>query len=117
MRDWPLKTKLLVIVMATTTLALVLAGIGIIVYDSLLFQKNLERDLTALSLIVADNSTGALAFEDENAAGDTLNALRARPHIVSACIYRLDGTVLAEYLHSPSAPKCPPASAQKRVDF
>ena len=51
----------------------------------------LGRDLSVLAGIVADNSTAALSFDDPNSANDTLAALRARTHVVAACIFRGDG--------------------------
>ena len=54
----------MIIIMVTTTDALVLAGVGIVAADSLLFAQYLKRDLSALARIVADNSTAALAFND-----------------------------------------------------
>src|SRR4051795_11972996 len=91
-RNWPLKTKLLAVVMTTTTAALLLAGAGIMASDAVLFNRYLERDLTALAQIIADNSTAALAFDDPKTATETLGALRARTHLVTACIYRDDET-------------------------
>ena len=102
-RDIPIKQKLTLIVMATTTAAMLLAAIGIIASDSLLFRRNLRRDLSALVQIIGDNSTAALAFNDPGSAAETLSALRARPHVVSACIYRPDGSMLASY-RRPGAP-------------
>lgn len=46
-RNWSIRRKLSVIVMATTTLALLLAAIGMLASDSILFRGYLERDLCA----------------------------------------------------------------------
>lgn len=116
-RNWPLRTKLLAIAMVTTAAALALAGVGIVISDSILFNQYLERDLTALSQIIADNSTGALAFDDADAAGETLGALRARNHLVAACIYRANGTVLARYSRTGATLTCPAPSARERIEF
>lgn len=96
-RDTPIRQKLMVVVMATTLAALLLAGAGILVLDSVLFRGYLGRDVSALAGIIVDNSTAALAFNDPASANETLAALRSRPHIVSACIFRPDGSVLAQY--------------------
>jgi len=117
-RDIPIKQKLMVIIMATTTAAMLLAGIGIIASDSLLFRRYLQRDLSALAQIVGDNSTAALSFDDPRSAAETLAALHARPHLLNACIYKPDGTILAKY----SRPDvvglpCPPALARDEIQF
>jgi signal transduction histidine kinase len=115
LRDIPIKQKLLVIIMVTTTAALLLAGIGIIGSDALLFRRNLNRDLSALASIAGDNSTAALAFNDPRTAAETLGALRARTHVAAACIYRLDGSLLATYARTGASSPCPPADARDEV--
>jgi PAS domain S-box-containing protein len=116
-RDIPIKQKLMIIIMMTTTAALLLAGIGIVASDSLLFRRYLERDLSALARMVADNSTAALAFNDPQSASETLAALRARSHLATACIYRLDGTMLAQYSRPDARTGCPAAEAQDALRF
>ncbi len=112
----PIRQKLMVVIMVTTGTALLLSGVSIVGIDSILFRSYLERDISALTRIIADNSTAALSFEDPRAASETLAALRARPHIVSACIYRRNGTVLARYSRAGSNAVCtaPPASGELR---
>src|SRR5579871_600250 len=97
LRNVPIRQKLLLITVATTATALLLAGLGIVLADSVLFRGFLQRDLSALAMIVADNSTASLAFNDPDSATQTLGALRARTHVDGACIYRSDGTILANY--------------------
>ena len=116
-RDIPIKRKLVIVIMLTTTTALLLAGVGIVASDSILFRQYLQRDLSALARIVADNSTASLAFNDPKTATETLAALRARPHIVTACIYRPDGTMLANYARPDAPSGCPPVSHQDELRF
>jgi PAS domain S-box-containing protein len=116
-RDIPIKQKLMVITMATTTVALALAAIGIVAFDAFLFRQSLTRDLSALSRIIADNSTAALAFNDPRAATETLAALRARPHLATACIYRVDGSLLAKYTRQDGVSVCPPPTEHDEFRF
>ena len=119
-RDIPIRQKLTVIVVVATTSALLLAGIGIVVFDSALFRGYLERDLSALARIIADNSTAALAFDDPQSATETLAALRARTHLVTACIYRPDGTMLASYSRAETTAAglaCPQPENADRLSF
>jgi PAS domain S-box-containing protein len=97
-RDIPIRQKLMLVTMMTTGVAVLLAAAGIIASDTYFFRRSLQRDLSTLSDIIGDTSTAALAFNDSQAATETLAALRARPHLATACIYRNDGTVLAKYL-------------------
>jgi PAS domain S-box-containing protein len=112
--DRPIRQKLAIIIIATTASALMLAGSGIIVADSFLFEGYVQRDLSALARIVADNSTAALSFNDPKTASDTLGSLRARSHVESACIYRADGSTLATYLRENTF-ACPPPSSQGSI--
>jgi PAS domain S-box-containing protein len=98
----------MVIVMVTTTVALILAGIGIVAFDAFLFRRYLARDLSVLARIIADNSTAAIEFNDPRVATETLSALRARTHMISACLYRLDGAVFARYSRAGADGVCPP---------
>ncbi len=107
-RDMPIKQKLMVIIMSVTAAALLLAGVGIVIADSLLFRATTQRDISALAAIVADNSTAALAFDDPQTATQTLASLKARPHLLAACIYRPDGALFAEYIRAGSTAQCPP---------
>ena len=116
-RDIPIKQKLMIVVMVTTAAALLLAGIGIVAADSLLFRRYLQRDLSALAQMTAENSTAALAFSDPQSASETLAALRARPHLVTACIYRLDGTMFARYSRPAARSACPPADGRDELRF
>jgi signal transduction histidine kinase len=114
-RNLRIEQKLMVIVMLTSSAALVLAGFAIVISNSMLFREYLKRDLSALARIIADNSTAALAFDDPRSAAETLGALRAKPHVVSACIYRANGTLLAQYDRSGIAAGCPGAGAQDGI--
>ena len=108
-QDLPIKQKLVVILLATTAAALLLTGIGIVISDTLLFRQSMERDLSALANIVGGNSTAALVFDDPRVATQTLSALRARQHMVTACLYRADGRLFARYTRNGStAQACPP---------
>lgn len=106
-RDMPIKQKLMLAIMVSMSAGLLLAGIGIVLADSYLFRRYLERDLSALAKIVADNTTASLAFDDSHSAGETLAALRARPHVAAACVYRSDGTTLAKYVRPGRPVVCP----------
>ena len=116
-RDTPIRQKLILIIMATTAAAMILSCVGILTFDAYLFRENLGRDLSALARIVADNSTAALAFGDPKAASETLNALRARNHIVAACLYQTDGTVLARYIRAGANQDCPPEDRLDELRF
>jgi PAS domain S-box-containing protein len=107
LRNAPIKRKLMGIILLTTAMALLLAGSAIVILDTFLFRTAMQRDLTALASIVGDNSTAALAFNDPKVAEEILSALRARPHMVSACLYGPLGELFARYARAGASPQCP----------
>ncbi|HYP07490.1 MAG TPA: PAS domain S-box protein, partial [Bryobacteraceae bacterium] len=116
-RDLPINRKLMVVVMGVTTASLLLSGLGIVSADRILFRRALERDVSALAQIVADNSTAALAFNDPRIASETLASLRARPHMVAACLFGADGALFAKYLRPGSGVTCPELESVGELRF
>ena len=113
----PIKRKLMAITMSVTSVALLLAGVALVASDLFAFRRGMQRDISALSEIVADNSTAALTFDDPNAARETLASLRSKSHIVAACIYRMDGEMFASYYRREAPSKCPPDSGPDGFQF
>ncbi len=96
--DLSIRRKLTLIIMATASVALVLASAVFSLYDRYTFRQAKVHDLTTLADLIGANSTAALTFGDSNSAREILSALRARKHIVVACIYTRNGQVFANYL-------------------
>ncbi len=67
---------------------------------------------------MAASSTAALAASDHASAGETLAALRAEPHLVSACIYTKDGRPFAVFVRGESRRDLPrrPERESARVE-
>lgn len=96
--DLPIKLKLRLIVIVTLCSALTLVGAAFVVYDQIEFRDSMRTDLGILAEIIGSNSTAALSFDDQKATAELLAGLRAKPHIVMACIYTGDGSPFAVYL-------------------
>lgn len=94
---YSIKQKLILIIMATSTITLVMATGAIVTKEVITFRQSLAKDLSTLAQVVGMNSEGALVFDDRFTAERHLSAFRARPGIVFACIYRPDGEVFAVY--------------------
>jgi len=97
LRDMSIKRKLMLIVMLTSSVALLLACAAFVTYELITFRRTMVRHVSTLADIVGTNCTAALTFDDRRAAEETLAALRAEQHIVSASIYTRDGKVFARY--------------------
>ncbi|WKJ88885.1 response regulator [Methylomonas montana] len=108
-RDLNIKTKLVLIMLATTLAALILAGIGFIAQQHVRVKDDISRDLSSLARIVANRSTAALSFNDAGVAAATLAALSVKESIVAACIYDDGDTLFASYQHGEACPLVRPA--------
>ena len=93
----PIKTKIVLIMMLTSLIGLLLAGIVLIVYDQYRVKANILKDISIIGVLIADRSTAALAFGDSSLAEENLSALRVKDSIVAACIYDETGSVIARY--------------------
>ncbi len=112
----PIGRKLLVLMMAPVAVALLVAGIGIVLSDSAFFSSYLQRDIETLVRILTDNTTAALAFDDPKSAEETLAALRAKTHVVAVCIYR-DAAMFARYSRDADTNACPASAPPDGVKW
>jgi len=97
LRHVSIRRKLMVIILITSTLAMLLASGAFVGYEVLRFREGMVRDLTIKADIVGSQSTAALKFNDEAAAAEILNKLVGEKHIAAACIYTRPGKILATY--------------------
>src|SRR3984957_15116018 len=95
--DLSIRQKLQTIVMVTSAVALLVASIAFTLYDRSTFLRAKTQDLSATATMIGSNSTAALSFGDAKSAREILAALRAKPNVINACIYDMDGKVLATY--------------------
>jgi signal transduction histidine kinase len=107
-RDLSIRAKLLWIVMLTSSIALVAAGISIVAYDSITFTQQKRNDLATQAEILGATSNAALEFNDAKAAQEYLAALKARPEIASAVMYDAEGKTFATYQRTGGAKVEPP---------
>jgi two-component system sensor histidine kinase/response regulator len=98
-RKLSLRRKLTLVIMINTFVALCAASIAFAEYGVYRFKELRLEDLNALANILGTNSTAPLAFKDPNSARDILQALAAKPHILSAAIYDRDDKPFAVYHH------------------
>jgi two-component system sensor histidine kinase/response regulator len=100
-RDLPIKRKLMLIVMLTSGISLVLAGVAFVLYERSVFRREMVTGLTTLAEITAANSTAALAFNDpKSLEADTLSPFRSRANIIAVCLYSGNGDVFAQYVRA-----------------
>src|SRR6185295_19419825 len=99
-RNIPIRRKLTAIIMLTSSLALLVACAAFVAYDQVSMRQSMTRNLSAVPQMIGANSTAALAFGDQVSAEEILASLRAKPQVVSACIYSEDHKPFATYVRS-----------------
>src|SRR5579885_860491 len=92
-----ISTRLTIMNMLVSGVALLLACAGFFTYDQITFRQSLIHTLSAQAQIVGSNSVSAILFNDPQAAGSTLSALRSSPNVSAAGIFTHDRRPLAQY--------------------
>lgn len=113
-RELPIRYKLASIILGTSTVALLVAGISVAVYDQVSFRHSMANDLSTLADVIGGNATAALSFRDTRAAQDVLSALRFKPNVMLACIYTSDGVPFVRYPSTGNLDECPPSLKHPR---
>ncbi|ROZ78896.1 ATP-binding protein [Ramlibacter sp. WS9] len=96
-RPRSIRYKLNWVVLATTFVALSLAGLAMVIYDLRSYQRTWERDLLTQADLLGLATAPALSFNDPKTARENLALLKARPNILGAAIYTPDGRLFASY--------------------
>ncbi len=104
LRDLSIGHKLNVIVLVTTTLALTLAGLTIVIRDVQGARESMRVGLLRLAEIVGTNCTPTLHFRDPEAAEQIMAALSSETSIDHAVLLTPDDEVFAVYTRAEVAP-------------
>jgi signal transduction histidine kinase/ActR/RegA family two-component response regulator len=103
------RSKLILMAVSTTFVALLTASIAMLLYDLRTFQQYWVDDLMTQADILASVSAPSLAFNDAKSAQQNLAVLRVRPQILSGAIYTSSGARFASYTKQQSADPAYPA--------
>ena len=79
----------------TTGLAVLITFVLLMAYQFVSARRQLMDELHTAASIIGANSTAALIFNDQKAAGEILSSVRLTPRIIGAALYHLDGTLFA----------------------
>src|SRR5215207_4705437 len=86
------RRRLVLSMLATTCIALVVAG------AAMLYERTLLDDLSTQADILGRATAAALTFDDSRAAEENLGMLRAKPIIRAAALYNARGVLFATYV-------------------
>jgi diguanylate cyclase (GGDEF)-like protein len=110
MRTASLKTKLTLVNLVITGVALVLSSVLLVGIDYFRMRDALLEDLQVQAKMIGANSTAALMFRDSKTGREILSALSVSPNVTHASIVAQDGTLFAEYRRSGSADHVEPTA-------
>jgi signal transduction histidine kinase/CheY-like chemotaxis protein len=101
------RSKMILMAVSTTFVALLSASIAMLLYDLRTFQQYWVDDLMTQADIIASVTAPALAFNDAKTAQQNLAVLRVRPQILAGAIYTAGGTRFASYTEGSSVVEYP----------
>ena len=108
LRATSIQWKLTLVVMAVTTLALIIAAIQFIANDVRDYRRQVADDLGILARILGLNVTSTLDFNDPKVAAEILAGLKAKPQIRAGAVYDASGNLFASYTARGVSPKSLP---------
>src|SRR5438445_11322532 len=94
-RDLPIQKKMLVVTLLICGAVLCVAIAVLFTFQVLNFRSNFQRDTATLAVVIANHSTAAMAFTDEQAGAEVVAALRAKPSVVAASLVLPNGALFA----------------------
>jgi len=97
-RDISIRKKLTLLIVAISTVSMVLASIAFITSDRINTQQTVSDNLTTMAEVIGANSSAPLLFSDPLAAEETLGFLKSQPHILAAAIYDSSDRIFASYI-------------------
>jgi signal transduction histidine kinase/DNA-binding response OmpR family regulator len=106
-RTSTIRGKLTRMLMLTSAIGLLLAGLSLAIYDATRFKSQQLHDLEILAELLAINSSAPIDFDDAEVAGQVLDALRAMDDVLAARVFS-EGRTLATFAREGAAP--PPDS-------
>ncbi|MGV6825681.1 MAG: bifunctional diguanylate cyclase/phosphodiesterase [bacterium] len=116
LRNLSIQSKLTVITMVSSGLALLLAGIFALGLNWQSHTEATKARLQALATVIGDRSQAALLFDDESLLTDNLSTLKFEPSVDLACLYIESGTLAASYRRDPeSKGECEPFDSAEGV--
>lgn len=111
-RNLPINRKLLLILLFSSFTTLVFAGLFLLVLEIGEFQKNIRDDLSLMAKGIANRSTAALLFGDNQLADENLSILNHQPSVQTACLYDQHGAVFAKLMKkTDTTSACPLSTA------
>ncbi|HEY4952765.1 MAG TPA: PAS domain-containing protein, partial [Verrucomicrobiae bacterium] len=112
-----IKRKVMTVIMLASITVVLVTVAAFMIYDLVTFRQTMVRNLDTQARIIAENSTAALAFRNENDAVHILSSLRTEPHIIAAALYDAQGKLFVKYPAQISAADLPDQPQNRSYKF
>jgi len=113
-----IKQKIRIILILISGSVLVVAALSFSMHYIFSLKKDTVQKITTIAEILGKDASFALAFNDPEAARDTLATLESQPDIITACIFDRDGEPFARYkLQKVELPSCDPKNINSSVHW
>ncbi len=113
LQNMSIRRKQVLIIMLTTTVALLLACAAFTAYEVITFRATTVKNLSKLAKIISSNTSAALDSGNPQSAEEALAALRFQPNIIGACVFSGNGNIFARYDRTNDKMTFPPPKFQK----
>src|SRR5437764_1139405 len=97
LQNLPIQRKMLVTTLLICGAVLCIAIAALFTFQVVNFRSRFQSDTATLAVIIANNSTAAMAFKEDRTASEVIGALQAKPTIIAASLVLPDGSSLAHY--------------------
>jgi len=116
-RKVSIRERLTAIIMATSTVSVLLTTFTISVIGVYTLRINLLSEMEASASIVGDRNTAALLFNDDRLAASNMQVFSSRRSVLRACLYDRDGKLFASYFNEkePNSGNCPTDLAERSL--
>jgi diguanylate cyclase (GGDEF)-like protein/PAS domain S-box-containing protein len=116
--DLSINRKLLLILLFSSIVSLLFAGIFLIFLEVSEFQRTTKKDLSVLAGVIGNRSAAALIFDDPNLAIENLSVLNDIPYVEVTCLYDDQNKVFVKSVkNTPANPGCPAAIGPEKTRF
>jgi PAS domain S-box-containing protein len=92
-----IQRKLTWVIMLTTSVALLVAGASITIYEMVAYQRSTSQEIQTLAQVMAANATASLMYLNEKDAAELLGAFREDPRIMAAALYDTNNVLFARF--------------------
>jgi signal transduction histidine kinase/CheY-like chemotaxis protein len=109
LKDAPIRTKLLAVILLTSMLVLAGSTVVFVVNEAVTFRADASKHLQSSASVIGSNSVAAVMFKDAAVARESLSGLAQNPSILAAYLLTGDGEILASYVSPEARPGDLPA--------